>query len=149
MHDVSIDEVPPFESYMSKSKENSMYLSDCTDDEIYFVVKDLVDGKSSDIPIKVMKNCAPVITPLLKKYFNKFMQNGEFPDSLKIGKITPVSKKGNQEEFEITDPSLHYPFLETFLKKLFMLVFMNTLQQMDFSMKINLALESQILVAMP
>ena len=147
MHDVSTDEVPPFESYMSKPKENSMYLSDGTDDEIYFIIKDLVDGKSSDIPIKLIKNCAPVITPLLKKYFNNFMQTGEFPDSLKVGKITSVFKKSNQEEFENYRPIS--TFLEKFLKKLFMLFYMNTSQQMDFFMKINLALESHILVAMP
>ena len=55
MHDVNTDEVPPFESYMSKPKENRMYLSECTDDEIYFIIKDLVDGKSSHIPIKLIK----------------------------------------------------------------------------------------------
>ena len=85
-HGTSTDEVPTFQNYMTKPKENSMYLSDCTDDEIFYIIKDLADGKSSDIPIKLIKHCAPVITPLLTKYVNKFMQNGEFPDSLKIGR---------------------------------------------------------------
>ena len=117
MHDASTDKVPPFESYMSKPKENSMYLSDCTDDEIYFIIKDLVDGKSSDIPIKLIKNCTPVITPLLKKYFNNFMQTGEFPDSLKVGKITPVFKKGNQEEFENYRPISTLPIFGKIFEK--------------------------------
>ena len=117
MHDVSTDKVPPFESYMSKPKENSMYLSDCTDDEIYFIIKDLVDGKSSDIPIKLIKNCTPVITPLLKKYFNNFMQTAEFPDSLKVRKITPVFKKGNQEEFENYRPISTLPIFGKIFEK--------------------------------
>ena len=86
MHDVSTDEVTPFESYMSKPKESSMYLSDCTDDEIYFIIKDLVDGKSSDIPIKLIKNCAPVITPLLKNILIILCKLGSFRIVLKSEK---------------------------------------------------------------
>ena len=94
-----------------------MYLSDCTDDEIYFIIKDLADGKSRNILIKFIKNCAPVITPLLKKYFNHFMQIGEFPDSLKVGKITPVFKKGNQEEFENYRPISTLPIFGKIFEK--------------------------------
>ena len=50
------DDIPLFESYMKKSKENSMYLSDCTDDEKYSIIKDLMDERLSDIPIKLIKN---------------------------------------------------------------------------------------------
>ena len=76
-----------------------------------------MDGKSSDIPIKLIKNCAPVITPLLKKYFNNLMQTGEFPDSLKVGKITPVFKKGNQEEFENYRPISTLPIFGKIFEK--------------------------------
>ena len=82
------------------SVESSMFLNECTNDEILALIHDLEIGKASDIPIKLIKSSSHVITPILKQYYNSFMQTGNFPDSLKIGKVTPVFKKGDQEKFE-------------------------------------------------
>ena len=45
------------------------------------------------------------------------MQTGEFPDSLKVGKITPVFKKGNQEEFENYRPISTLPIFGKIFEK--------------------------------
>ena len=92
-------EIPSFHSYMHKSVESSMFLTECTNDEILALIHDLEIGKASDIPIKLVKRSAVVLTPILKEYYNNFMQTGYFPDVLKIGKVTPVFKKGDQEKF--------------------------------------------------
>ena len=93
---ISCAEIPSFHSYMHKSVESSMFLSECTNDEILALIHDLEIGKASDIPIKLVKHCSIVITPILKQYYNDFMQTGYFPNILKVGKITPVFKKGDQ-----------------------------------------------------
>ena len=57
--DNSRENTPSFQSYMDKQSEDSMYLSDCTEEEVWTTIRNLENGKSSDIPIKLIKNCAP------------------------------------------------------------------------------------------
>ena len=76
---------------------NSIFLPDCTEEEILKIISELQKGKSSDIPISVIKKCSPVLSPILAKHFNHLMKIGEFPDPLKLGKISPVFKKDNEE----------------------------------------------------
>ena len=114
--DNSRENTPSFQSYMDKQSEDSIYLSDCEEEEVWTTIRNLENGKSSDIPIKLIKNCAPVITPILTKYFNRFMQTGDFPDILKIGKITPIFKKDNLEKFENYRPISTLPIFGKIFK---------------------------------
>jgi len=63
-------------------------------EELLDIIKELDNNKSSDIPIRVIKKSAHVICPYLSQYFNAFMAEGYFPDILKVGKVTPIFKKG-------------------------------------------------------
>ena len=63
---------------------NSMFLPDCTEEEISKIISELQNEKSRDIPISVNKKCSPVLSPILAKHFNHLMQIGEFPDPLKF-----------------------------------------------------------------
>ena len=112
------ENTPSFQSYMDKQSEDSIYLSDCTEEEVWTTIRNLENGKSSDIPIKLIKNCAPVITPILTKYFNRFMQTGDFPNILKIGKITSIFKKDDQEKFENYRPISTLPIFGKIFEKL-------------------------------
>ena len=114
---ISGAEIPSFHSYMHKSVELSMFLTECTNDEILALIHDLEIGKASDIPIKLVKRSAVVITPILKEYYNNFMQTGYFPDALKIGKVTPVFKKGDQEKFENYRPVSILPIFGKLFEK--------------------------------
>ena len=67
-----------------------MFLYECDDEEIKQIISDLKNGKTSDIPIKVTKKCSNIISPILALHFNYLMENGKFPDELKLGKITPI-----------------------------------------------------------
>ena len=88
-----------FEDFLAPSVSNSIYLEDCDPSELLKLISDLDNNKASDIPIKVVKKCAHIIAPIVSQYFNLHMKSGTFPDVLKVGKITPIFKKGNQEEF--------------------------------------------------
>ena len=58
---------------------NSMFLPDCTEEEISKIMNELQNVKSSDIPILVIKKCSPVLSPILATHFNDLMRIGEFP----------------------------------------------------------------------
>ena len=86
-----------FNDFMPPTIMNSMFLPACTEEEISKIISELQNGKSSDIPISVIKKCSPVLSPILAKHLNHLMKIGEFPDLLKLGKISPVFKKDNEE----------------------------------------------------
>ena len=46
------------------------------------------------------------------------MLNGEFPDILKVGKITPIFKKGEQEKFENYRPVSTLPIFAKLFEKI-------------------------------
>jgi hypothetical protein len=82
---------------MPKSCPSSIYLKDCDTTEVLGIISELQNGKSSDIPIHVVKKSSQVIVPHLERFFNKCMQEGVFPDELKTGRISPIYKKDNEE----------------------------------------------------
>ena len=57
-------------------------------------IKGFSNSKASDIPLVVIKYCAPVIAPTISKLINKCIRTGTFPTILKVGNITPIHKKG-------------------------------------------------------
>jgi hypothetical protein len=86
--------------YLPAPNKNSMVLFDCDEAEVSKIISEFTNGKSSDIPIKVLKRASYIISPLLYKYYNILMQHGVYPDILKTGKITPVYKKDDSELLE-------------------------------------------------
>ena len=96
------------------------------------------NNKSSDIPIRVIKKSAHVFVEKLSEYFNILMKAGIFPDELKIGKVTPVFKKGNPELFGNYRPISTLPiFGKIFEKILYSRIYKYAISQ-------NLSNENQI-----
>jgi len=87
-----------FEDYLMPTADNTIFLQDCDPEELLEIIRKLDNSKASDIPIRIIKKSAHVITPILTQYYNILMKAGIFPGILKIGKITPVYKKGNPED---------------------------------------------------
>jgi hypothetical protein len=75
-------------------------MHECTPDEVRKIISDLKNGKSSDIPIHVIKRSSNMISPLLSVLYNECMKDGIFPDDLKVGRISPIYKKDNEELLE-------------------------------------------------
>jgi len=115
---ISLDDVPSFSDYLPRSCPTSIYLSDCNQHEIIEIITELKNGKSSDIPIHVVKKSAKMISPHLEKFFNQCMQEGTFPDELKLGRISPIYKKDNEELFENYRPISTLPVFGKILEKL-------------------------------
>ena len=87
-------------SYMDCKVKESIYLHECSPDEIGIIIQELNSGKASDIAINVLKRCCKIISPYLCKFYNNFMETGSFPAILKTGQISPIYKKGNPQLME-------------------------------------------------
>ena len=107
-----------FTDYLPKPCISSIFLHDCSSEEISKIIAELENGKSSDIPIKIIKQSSNVISPLLENYFNNCMKIGIFPDVLKVGYISPIYKKGNEELFENYRPISTLPVFGKIFEKL-------------------------------
>ena len=63
--------------------------------EVCEIIKEFQSDKASDISVRVLKIVAVHVAEHLSGFTNKFMELGTFPKLLKIGKISPVHKKGD------------------------------------------------------
>lgn len=116
--DIPISEYPSFYSYLPKSTEPSIFLEDCTEEEVSSIIRDLENGKSSDIPIVLVKASRTIIYKHLTVLFNSYMVQGIFPQILKVGRITPVYKKGNKEMIENYRPVSTLPVFGKIFEKI-------------------------------
>ena len=107
-----------FEDFLAPSNSQSIFLEDCSPEEILSIISELDNNKASDIPIRVVKKSSHVISPILSKYFNLLMQKGYFPDVLKVGKITPIFKKGNPEDIGNYRPVSTLPIFGKIFEKI-------------------------------
>ena len=85
---------PPFETYMPPQCNNSFYLQNTDETEIMSIIEGFGNSKASDIPIVVLKYCAPIVAGTISRIINKCIDTGVFPSVLKIGNISPIYKKG-------------------------------------------------------
>ena len=79
--------VPGLEKYLNKSESSSMYCRTCDSEEVKEIIGDLESGKSSDIPIRIIKAGSKIIYPILSRFLNVFLDNCIFPKILKVGRI--------------------------------------------------------------
>ena len=77
-----------------------------------------MNGKSSDVTISVIKKTSNIISPILAHHFNYLMVTGKFHDMIKLGKITPIFKKEDEQLLKIIAQYQHYQSLVKILKKL-------------------------------
>ena len=117
-NDIPLAEIPPFDTYLSKSCTSSIYLEDCTASEIQNIISDLDNGKASDIPITVIKKSSHIISPTLEHLYNNCMRNGVFPNELKVGNISPIYKNGNEEHLENYRPVSTLPIFSKIFEKI-------------------------------
>ena len=76
-----------------------MYLFNTTLAEVLNTIKSLKNTKSAgydDFSTKFIKLSATIIAPELVKNFNLAISKGIYPDNLKIAKVIPIFKKGDQ-----------------------------------------------------
>ena len=115
LHD---NEVIDNRMFFDKSISSSMFFKPCNENEISEIISELESGKSSDLPIKVIKQASQYLVPELTKYFNKFIEDGVFPKILKIGRVTPIFKKGDKQLFGNYRPVCILPIFGKIFEKI-------------------------------
>ena len=104
--------------FFDKSISSSMFFKPCDESEISEIISDLESGKSSDLPIKVIKQASHFLVPKLTIYFNKFIEKGVFPKNLKVGRVTPIFKKGDAQLFGNYRPVCTLPIFGKIFEKI-------------------------------
>jgi hypothetical protein len=104
--------------YLKNRVSSSIFLSPCSSSEIELKVKEFENDKASDISVTLLKKCMPHISWQLANFFNNFMKRGTFPQVLKIGKVTPVFKKGDSQIFDNYRPISMLPIFGKLLEKI-------------------------------
>ena len=81
-------------SYMPPSNHNSFFISPVTVDEVCSVMVGLQNKSSplNTIPVFIYKIAAPFIAPLICDIFSSSVQEGSFPNVLKLARIVPIFK---------------------------------------------------------
>ena len=116
--DIGINSLPSFTDYLPRMCSSSIYLNDCDVAEVMKVISELKSGKSSDIPIHVIKQSSQIIAPHLVNYFNTCLREGFFPEELKTGRISPIYKKDDEQLLENYRPVSTLPVFGKILEKL-------------------------------
>ena len=102
------------------TQENSFSFTPFSKEDILKAIKSLSSNKASlieDIPIKILKNSIHIYSEKRTSIFNERLINRKFPDTLKRADVTPIFKKGNDNEKENYRPvSLLSAFSKVFEK---------------------------------
>ena len=107
-----------FAQFMNKSVPKSIYLEDTNEVEITEIIGGFQNNKASDIPICVLKKTSHLIAGPISKLYNECMKLGTFPSPFKIGKVTPIYKKGNRECIENYRPVSILPIFGKIFEKI-------------------------------
>ena len=106
-----------FRDYLSPSQASPIFLKKTTTTAIISIIEEFENDKPSDIPIIVIKHCATTIAPTLSSLFNKYIESGELPPVLKIGRISPIYKKDAKDNVKNYRPVSTLPIFGKIFEK--------------------------------
>ena len=89
-------------SYLRNRVQGSFFFTPCESNE---VLKSIFNLKSNGkglyvISTTVLESCGHIISPIISHIINLCMNDGYFPEELKLGCITPIYKKGDKDSIE-------------------------------------------------
>ena len=115
---IYLEPLPTFLDFMPQRTKQSLFFYDCDQEEISEIISNLKNGKASDFPIRVIKQLSSILSPALAVQFNYLISQGLFPSVLKLGKITPIYKKDNEELLENYRPVSTLPIFGKIFEKI-------------------------------
>ena len=88
-----------FKKYLPQTILNSFCLSEVLYEDVWKEINTLNPKKAAgydEIGSKIVKKCPEVFAYNLTKIFNKSIQNGVYPDDMKIARVIPLYKQGHK-----------------------------------------------------
>ena len=121
----------PFESYMKKvnSEMENKPLSINELKDAFFSLKINKSTGHDDISYNVVSKCFGELCTPLRYIFDLSFENGIFPDSLKIAKVTPVYKSGDSSSLSNYRPISALPCFSKMLERIMYTRLYNYLQE--------------------
>ena len=116
-----MDRESVFYNYLGERNVRSIFLKFTNPSEIYKILKSLASKCSSgwdDIPQKVIKSSPFNVVRVLSHIFNLSIQEGVFPEKMKIAKVIPIFKKGSKANVENYRPISLLPVFSKILERL-------------------------------
>ena len=96
-------QIPPSqytaESFLQNRIQNNFVISPISPIEVNSIIDDLKNNGNTvnSIATHVLEESKHIITPIICHLINLFVQQGYFPDNLKLGCITPIFKNGDKK----------------------------------------------------
>ena len=106
-----------FADYLGNRVCSSMFLQQCSSEEISNIINEFENEKASDISARVLKRVKDQTYGHLSGFINNFMELGTFPKILKIGKVSPIFKKGDSQLFDNYRPISVLPIFGKIFEK--------------------------------
>ena len=112
-----------FKNYLKNPATHSIFLFNTSESEITKIIKTLKNTNSTgydNFSTKFIKLSSSILAPALSKIFNLAINTGIYPSNLKIAKVIPIFKKGDQKSINNYRPiSILSPINKIFEKILY------------------------------
>ena len=96
--EIKTDHTDPLQ-YIKSTPSNSFYLAPVTQTQVLTLFPGLKENKASlDVPNKLIKLASGLLSAPFTEIYNESILSGEFPEILKISKVTPILKNGSISE---------------------------------------------------
>ena len=94
---IPISDIPDFSSYFGRRVQNSIYMENCSHTEIENIILEFSNGKSSDIPIFILKKVSTLVSPILAYFINQHVHH----ETVRFASYVIYSSRGDHKLFHV------------------------------------------------
>ena len=91
----------PFDIFLGRKNQNTFFMSPTSTEEVEDIISSFYLNKAlepNSVPMKILKDLKEELSKTLTVLTNLTFSLGIFPNCLKIAKVMPVFKRGDQQE---------------------------------------------------
>ena len=106
--------------FMKGSYPNSFYYSNVCANDVHNIIQGFKNKPSGlySIPVVVLKTITDIISPIIACLINRCFLNGEFPQCLKVARVTPIYKGNDHSDVSNYRPISVVPVLSKIFEKI-------------------------------